>query len=537
MIWQIAKKDFLSNIISHRFIIGFLLCLFLIPFSLIINIDEYNDRVRLYNVDKTNMEKTFKEVRVYSKLRPEIFKPPEPLSIFCQGISGSVGNRVKIWLGDKPLLASGETATQDNPLLSAFFSMDFISIITIVMALLALIFSYDICTREKEEGTLKLKLSNSISRSQVLLGKVAGVYLTLLPILVFCFLLSMIIILFSNSISFSAHNWSRIVLLFFAALIYLSIFIFFGLFISTRFKSSITSIIICLFFWVFFVFIVPNLSVYLAESFFRVQSQDSLTHKIDDLESEFEEKSDEYSETLEEPDWNMNWNYSGDLDGGQETYGCSKSRMEWLRLNNVYSEPLRIDYADKKWAFQKSFLESLNGQRKFADRLSLISPAALFRKIASSVCYTDFESHQRFMERTREYREEFIRFLENKQVFSSYIYFTAQPPESFLTGDETVRKRTGGEFQTLQELEAWNAKLDSNNWILLFEKLSKVPIPGSVPEEYDYLDISDAPVFQWQEKQILSGIGSSIHQIGLIIIGSVLLFYLSFLGFIRYDVR
>ncbi len=41
MIWKIAKKEFLLNLISARFVIGFLLCLFLIPFTLTVNIDEY----------------------------------------------------------------------------------------------------------------------------------------------------------------------------------------------------------------------------------------------------------------------------------------------------------------------------------------------------------------------------------------------------------------------------------------------------------------------------------------------------------------
>ncbi|MFC1604953.1 hypothetical protein ACFL5F_08000 [Planctomycetota bacterium] len=41
MIWKIAKKEFLLNLISARFVIGFLLCLFLIPFTLTVHIDEY----------------------------------------------------------------------------------------------------------------------------------------------------------------------------------------------------------------------------------------------------------------------------------------------------------------------------------------------------------------------------------------------------------------------------------------------------------------------------------------------------------------
>ena len=320
MIWHIAKKDFLYNIISSRFIIGFILCLFLIPFSMLININDYSDQVRLYQLDKANAEKAFKEVRVYSGLKPEIIKPPEPLSILSKGISSNVGNHVKIWLGDKPMLAEGKAATKDNPLLNAFFSIDFVNIITIIISLLALIFSYDICTREKETGTLKLQLANSISRSHVLLGKVFGVYLTLLPILVFCYLLSALLILFSKDVSFTTLGWGRILLLFIASLIYLSVFVLIGLLISTQFKSSITSMIVCLFFWVFFVFIVPNFSVYLAESFIRVQSRDNLMRVLEDLGKELSKKSRDHFNALDKPDWGMSFYSMSRRDGVRECY-------------------------------------------------------------------------------------------------------------------------------------------------------------------------------------------------------------------------
>ncbi|HEX9971975.1 MAG TPA: ABC transporter permease subunit, partial [bacterium] len=454
---------------------------------------------------------------------------------FCRGISSNVGNRVKIWLGEKPLLAEGKSAAQDNPFLGAFFSMDFITIVIIIMSLLAFIFSYDICPREKEDGTLKMQLSNSISRAKILAGKIAGIFLTLLPILIFCYLLGSLIILFSKDISFSAHEWGRIVLLFFASLLYLSIFIFIGLFISTRIKSSITSVIVCLFFWVFFVFIVPNLSVYLAENFVQVQSREALNSSMEELEKEFNKQSKDYSKSLEKPDWQMNWYSSSDEDGGLECYGCSKSYFEWYRLSKMFSEPLRIDYADKKWVFQKTYLESLERQRKFAEQISWISPSAMFRSIAASLCQTDFHWHQRFMDQARAYRAAFVRFFQDKNMFSSYRYFTAQDPESFMTADELVRKRTGEEFQSLQELETWSAK--QNDWRFSFKKLRKVAIPGEKSEDYDYLDISDVPVFQSSHEFLFSSLSSVLIQIGLIVIGCVLLFYFSFLAFIKYDVR
>jgi len=532
MIWKIAKKEFLLNLVSARFIIGFLLCLFLIPFTVAVNIDDYDSRMRVYRVDKENAENSFKNVRVYSQLRPEIVKPPEPLSIFCRGISGNVGNRVKIWLGDKPLFATGKAAIRDNPLLNSFFSIDFVSIIAIVMSLLALIFTYDACTREKEEGTLKLLLSNSLSRHKILLGKVLGVYLTLLPIVLFCYILSTILILHSPNISFSAGDWGCISLLFFASLLYFTVFIFIGLLISTRLKSSITSIIVCLFFWVFFVFIVPNLAVYMAESLKKVQSYDNLQYVLQDLDKEFGNKCHEYSKTLGQPDSGIIWNMSGGSDGRLILTGCSKSKMEHFRKQYAFSEPLRIRYADKKWNLQKAYLDDLDEQRNFAEMIALISPSEIFRLISASLCRTDVASHYRFMDGTRRYRDGFIDFFRSKNIFSSFIYFTPQPPETFMTADEIVRIRSGGEFKTREEYYKW---CNVHGWT--YAPLRKVEIPGTNYGEYPFLDLSDVPVFQRQSENILVGLKQVFIKVAALVIVSIIFFYLSFLSFLRYDVR
>jgi len=536
MIFQIAKKDFLNNLLSARFIIGFVLCLVLIPFSILISIDDYRDQARLYQLNRDSADQDIKSVRVYSALRPEVVKPPEPLSIFSKGISGNVGNRVKIYLGEKPMLAAGKPMARDNPYLNAFFSIDFVGITAIIFALLALIFSYDVFTREKEDGTLRLQMSNSLSRSRFLAAKVLGIFLTLLPILLFCYLLGAVIILLSRNPSFSAVEWGRIALLFAASLLYLAVFIFIGLLVSTRCKTSVTSLIICLFLWVFFVFVIPNLSVYFANSFVRVQSRDNLTRVIEDLDKELRRKIVDYFKTLPKPDWEMNWYYdAGGGDGCKELYGSSKSLFERERLSSAYSEPLRIDYADKKWASQKAYLESLAHQQSVADRISLISPAGIFRGVAAAICLSDANSQDRFMELTREYRETFIRYLESKNIFSSFRYITPTPPYSFMTGDEIIEKRTGGEFKTQKALDEWAGR--QKDRMSSFEKLGKVEIPGTQPGDYPYLDISDMPRFHEQPKLLFTGLESTIVNIGLILIECVILFYVGFVAFIRYDVR
>ena len=71
MIATIVKKDFLTNLVSPRFAIGFVLCLVLIPFSILINISSFQDRSAQYRLDRNAAEKAATEVRVYSALLPQ----------------------------------------------------------------------------------------------------------------------------------------------------------------------------------------------------------------------------------------------------------------------------------------------------------------------------------------------------------------------------------------------------------------------------------------------------------------------------------
>ncbi len=535
MVSQIVRKEFLNNLLSARFVIGFLLCLVLIPFSILINIDDYRDQAAIYQTERDAAEKATREVRVYSALRPEIVLPPEPLGIFCRGIRGQVGHRVRILLGEKPWWAEGTTAVRDNPFLASFFSVDFVDIAAIVFSLLALLFSYDVFTREKEDGTLRMQMANSIGRSRLLAGKVLGILVTMLPVLIFCFLLSALLVLASKDLSFSALDWGRIALISGVSLLYLAVFIFVGLLISARSKTSVTSLVLCLFVWVFFVFIVPNLSAYFAESFVRVQSRENLARVIDDLDREFNRTIRDREKTLPTTDWDMGWYNIGGDDGHKEMYGCTASFFERERQRSLISEPLRLDYAEKKWASQKAYLDSLTRQAQIAERIALISPAGVFRTIASAICATDGHSYEKVMDRMRQYRETFIRYLQGKNIFASFRYFTPTSPQDMKTADWLVAARTGGEFKTMKAYDDW-ATGEKDFWVQ-WQRLNKVKLRGDQPDDFPFLDISDMPRFLDRAVSLLEGVENSIARIGILLVEAILLFYLGYIAFIRYDVR
>jgi len=531
MFWHFAKKEFYTNLVTSRFVLGFLLCLFLVPFTMVVSINDYAGQMRAYELDMKEVEASGK-ARVYSALRPQIVNAPEPLSIFSSGISRQVGRRVQIHLGEKPMLAEGGGSVRENPLLNSFFSLDFTSILIIIMSLLALLFTYDACSGEREKGTLGLVLANHVSRSAILFGKIAGAALTLLPVMVFCYMLSVIIILFSPGVSFGAGEWSRITVIFLVSTLFFLLFMAAGLFVSTCFRSSLTSIIVCLFLWVTFMFIIPNAAVYAARSFIKTGAQENLRFALTDLDQEFNSACAEYRKTITQPDTWIFWNMNGGGDGYMELGGCSRSLNEFYRQLYTFSEPLRIEYAEKKWAIQQTYMNQLDGQRKFAEKLSLLSPSELFQQTVSALCRTDVDSHYHFMERTRLFREELIRYFMDRKIFSSYAYFTRQDPQSFMTFDEIVKIRSGGMFQTLQEYIEWT-KTHNRNSI----PLSKVAIPGTNPQEYAPLDQSDVPKFEWDPSSIAGDLRRTLAKIAGLALGCVALFFLSFVSFTRYDAR
>ncbi|MDR0794695.1 MAG: ABC transporter permease, partial [Tannerella sp.] len=367
MIWLIAKKDFLLNLISARFVIGFILCMVVIPFTLIVSVDRYKNQLRVHRVYETQIENAKKEIRVYSQVRPTIVVPPVPLSIFSRGISEQIGNTVRIQLGEYPLLPSGNTATRDNPLLNAFFSIDFATVIAILMSLLALVFSYDLFTRERENGTLKVTLANGISRPAFLTGKMLGIVITLVPILLFCFLLGVFVVLLSPSIQFSATDWGGVALLFLSSLLYMVVFILLGMFISTKAQRSSTSIVVSLLSWIWFLFLMPNIAFYLSQSFVKTEMYDNVQFALNDLNSQFGKEQDEKAASIKN-ELGMtgisHWNYNTMGDGTQIMSGCVWETNEFHRRNNTWQEPALIDFADKKWVIQKKYLDGLTHQEK-----------------------------------------------------------------------------------------------------------------------------------------------------------------------------
>ena len=531
MILNIAFKEFYTNLVSARFAIGFLLCLLLIPLTLVVNINDYKSKVTAYETQQKEAKEKLK-IRVWSYLQPRIVRPPESLSILSRGISYQLGNYVDLTFTAKPFKAQGKAGISDNPLMGTYFSVDFCTILAIVLSLLALLFTYDACSGEREQGTLKQVLSNSMPRSSVLLGKVLGACLTLMPIILFCYLLCALAIVLSLHIMFSADEWLRMGLVLLASILFFATFAFLGLFVSSVFRHSAASIIVCLLAWVFFLFVVPNVSGYVAGSLLETPSEKALDANTYNFTYEKWREAKKFRG--EQPRGAFAWEDSRPAAGGAiETSGATPVFLEWYRQGNKVVYNHMIESAEGRWLLEKEFVDKQDRQRLLAERLSMVSPSQVFRLLSSSLCRTDVESYKRFMESTHRYREELIQYLRNGNLFDSYKFFTAVDPNKMMNEDEYINYRTEGLLKTMAELDQWYKDNPDKSWASIYTRDEPSVDRASLP----LLDLSDVPPYQGVPGGVALSLKDSLVKLAVLVCICVILFYLSFIAFLRYDVR
>ena len=465
MLWTIVRREITANILSFRFLMGLLIYFSLIVTNLFVLTRGYEDRLQSYQTAIRENEDEISKVTKYSEFgqtrRLKCDRKPKLLSIFNEGMDIRKGNTVTIAHGYVPAVA--EKHGSDNPYLNIFSSIDCTVICQVVMSLLALLFSYDAISREKEAGTLSLTLSCAVARPTLLLGKyIAGMASISLP-LITSFVAGLLVIQFSPYVSFSSSDWVRILLIFLLSMLYVSLFFLIGLFLSTRTHRPSITLMFSMCVWILFVLIVPNLTVLLVEHASPIQSEEPYKEQAREQRKKYDDEVTGYLEKrgVERPLDHANLSGSGiqsgsnDYDSGETVSASGFENEEGVPFAQEcygFKENLRAQYADRIWQIRKKYLdENLNRQSLLALNVSRISPASVYYNTAAILVETDLRSFWRFMEQTRQYRREWVEYLRDNKIFSSRRWFTTEFEESFdLSSIPRFKEHSEGISNSLQ---------------------------------------------------------------------------------------
>ena len=153
-----------------------------------------------------------------------------------------------------------------NRLFSLFTVPDMLFVIKVILALVAILFSFDAVSGEKEQGTLKLMLAGRTPRASVVMGKLAGRFALVFVPFAVLFLAAAISVSLLPDVPAGGEYWGRLAVILLASGLYVAAFLSAGTLISSIVHRSPTSLMLGLALWVFLVFVVPEMGATIAEA-------------------------------------------------------------------------------------------------------------------------------------------------------------------------------------------------------------------------------------------------------------------------------
>src|SRR5512143_195158 len=264
MIGTIARKEIVSNLLSYKFFVVLLLMVLLVATSLFVMYRDFSGRMADYQITRPKPGE------------PIALVTPNPLAIYAKGLDDAMTRSFEVGVTGVTVRAGQSSG---NVIYSFFPAPDFLYVVRVVLSLVALFFGFDQISREREQGTLKLILGNSVSRAKVLAGKWLGNFASLTVPFLLVTLLGAAVLQLSPEARFSAGQAARLGLILALAFFYLGFFLSLGMLISALTRRAATSVVVLLFIWALLVFVIPNLGTLLARQFVAVPPVRALSEK------------------------------------------------------------------------------------------------------------------------------------------------------------------------------------------------------------------------------------------------------------------
>ena len=241
------------------------------------------------------------------------------------------------------------SAAQDSNGMTRFGEMTAAMILQLLLPLLIIFLTFNIFSKEREEGTLKMIHAQGLNMRQLFLGKVWGTYLMVLliflPVIILAYFL-----LDNNSASLDTGVTAKFILLTGGYAVYFLVFVLICVLISAFARNSGYSLLILLGLWIASCIIIPKATANLADKIYPTPSQFDFKNTIKEkvangidghnpsdarLESLKQQVLDQYGvATIQE----LPVNWSGIAMQAGEEYTDQVYDAEFSRVENIFKQ-------------------------------------------------------------------------------------------------------------------------------------------------------------------------------------------------------
>jgi hypothetical protein len=404
-VWLVAVRELADQLTSLRFLIIALLAVSLTPLAVYVGARDYQSRLADY--DRLLAERQSlaagpagKGVRGISEFVGgaqnilwvlRALRPPEALSVLVRGLDGG---QPEYWDFSPTGVEVGPSATRPQRLVDLLGQLDFEFLVRVVLGLLAILLAFDAVAGEKELGTLRAVLSQPITRTAFLAGKLLGGAATLWFSLAVAFFVALFSAQLFGIDLLGADPLARVVLIAATSAAYLTCFYALGLLVSSLTSSQKTSLVVLLVAWVVAVLAVPPLATLIAQAASPVPPVRAVEFRKKQLDATLRDEADRaagraYRETTGLPE--------GWFDGSK--YDANKDALD-RRI-----APIEVSYLSRRrralGELDSDYGRRADRQNTLAHAMMAPSPAAAFASAAADLALTGDASAAAWREAVR----------------------------------------------------------------------------------------------------------------------------------------
>lgn len=274
----LVEKEIADNIKNYRFLLALILCLIVIPLGFVVSQKDYEARRQVYEETVRDYDRTHTTDLDIVLKGGAAFRPPSPLALLSGGVEPLLPTSVEtrgFTVDERGAEVQFNNARPiDNPFLALFGRLDLTFIVTTVLAMLVMIFTFNAVAGEKERRTLALVMANAVPRPVVIAAKMAAGS----ALLAAAFLAGTAAgVLLTIALGVSPFSQPGTVLPFAIgigiSLLFLLVFYNLGLLVSSLSRSQVSAMVSLLSVWVALAMILPKASVVVAKLVRPVKSQ------------------------------------------------------------------------------------------------------------------------------------------------------------------------------------------------------------------------------------------------------------------------
>ena len=382
MLMTLIQKEIMHHILSARFVALLVMCLLLVPLTLSTNYQNYRQNLVNYqeSVKLANIEET--TVNPKMPLEPEIevsklFLKPTPLSVFAIGLGDALPN----YLGmTRNGIIQGAPALVSDSLSYLLGHLDYLFLVGTVFSLLALLFTFDAVAGEREAGTLRITLANSLPRDLFLWSKLIGGYLVFIVPFLVSFLFGLLVLVWQGFPLGEPEIFPRVLSLTLVSLLYIAVFFAIGTVISTYLDNSKTALIVAFTVWVFAVLITPRVGFLAAKFIAPTQTSQSVYLEKTALRENFNTELEERKKEIHQEFWKdrPQSSFEEQIAGG----------LEMDKQVQPLEEEFRQKFKDSADKIDRRYKQGKAQQEEVGETLSRITPTSSLIYVATNLTQT-----------------------------------------------------------------------------------------------------------------------------------------------------